>query len=71
MHQQAAAYTIRAEWDAQADRWVGTSPDIIGLVVEAASLPALLSDAAEMVPLLMPANGQAMPCAGQHRLPRG
>jgi hypothetical protein len=54
-------YSVRADWDPKSRVWVGTSPDIIGLVLENRTLPGILADAAAVVPELIALSGQPMP----------
>ena len=48
---------ITADWDEEADVWVATSEDIIGLVAEAETLEALREKLADLVPELIAENG--------------
>jgi hypothetical protein len=54
-------YSIRLEWDAEAQQWLGSSDDIHGLILAAPTLAGLLREAAEVAPQLMELNGQPCP----------
>jgi hypothetical protein len=47
---------VTARWDPEAQVWVAQSDDIVGLVVEAATLDALASTVASLAPDLIEAN---------------
>jgi predicted RNase H-like HicB family nuclease len=51
------AYTVRVEWDEEAEMWVATSDDVPGLVTEAPMLEALLEKLRLMVPEMLELNG--------------
>lgn len=51
-------YTVFFIWDDEADAWVATSPDIIGLVLESDSLDTLMKRAKEAVTELLELNSQ-------------
>lgn len=51
-------YTVFFSWDEEADVWVATSPDIIGLVLESDSLDALMDRVKDAVPELLKLNSQ-------------
>lgn len=51
------AYTVQAEWDAEASVWIATSDDVPGLCAEAATLEQLTDVVLELVPELLVANG--------------
>jgi hypothetical protein len=44
---------IRARWDDEADVWWANSRDVPGLVVEAATLPALIEEVRLILPELL------------------
>ena len=50
-------YHVNAAWDDEARTWIGTSPDVPGLCLEAETLEELCDVAASMVPELLEANG--------------
>ena len=51
-------YTVFFIWDDEADAWVATIPDIIGLVLESDSLDTLMKRAKEAVTELLELNSQ-------------
>lgn len=51
-------YTVNLLWDDEADVWVATSDDIIGLVLESGSLDALMERVRAAVPELLELNHQ-------------
>jgi predicted RNase H-like HicB family nuclease len=51
-------FTIRAEWDDEAKVWVATSEEVLGLVTEADTIPALVEKLERMLPELLVENGQ-------------
>lgn len=51
-------YTVLFTWDDEANVWVATSPDIIGLVLESESLDTLMNRVKEAVPELLELNSQ-------------
>lgn len=50
------AYTIRADWDPEADVWVAVSDEVPGLATEAATLEALTEKLRALIPELLEAN---------------
>lgn len=48
---------VQAFWDPEARVWVAESPDVPGLVTEAATLEDLLNKLSVMVPELLEENG--------------
>jgi len=52
-----STYHVEADWDAEAGRWVATSPDVPGLVTEAETIEVLASTLRTMIPELLEANG--------------
>ncbi|MCX7111410.1 MAG: DUF1902 domain-containing protein [Proteobacteria bacterium] len=50
-------YHVSAFWDDEAKVWVGTSEDVPGLCVEAATLEELMHAAGELIPELLILNG--------------
>jgi Domain of unknown function (DUF1902) len=54
-------YHVQADWDPQAEVWVATSEDVLGLATEAATIEALTEKLRVMIPELLEAN---------HLLPR-
>lgn len=63
MERLEKALFARAEWDAEADVWVATSDDVLGLVAEADTAEALLVKLRTLVLELLDANGY--PDAGE------
>ncbi|MDQ1270189.1 MAG: hypothetical protein QG618_1499 [Thermodesulfobacteriota bacterium] len=51
-------YFIRAEWDDEADVWVASSEDVLGLATESATLEGLIEKLKVMIPELLEANGE-------------
>lgn len=51
-------YTVIFSWDEEAEVWVATSPDVIGLVLESNSLDALMRRVKDAVPELLKLNSQ-------------
>ncbi len=49
---------IDARWDAEASVWIATSNDVAGLVVEAASWPAMIEEARLALPDLLELSGE-------------
>jgi hypothetical protein len=58
-------FCIAASWDAEAQVWVATSEDVLGLVTEAPTLDALMEKLRVMVPELLELNGQVSNVGGQ------
>ncbi len=52
----ARIYTVRADWDAEAEVWVAFSDEVPGLATEAATLEALTEKLRTLVPELLEAN---------------
>ena len=52
-------YTVLFTWDDEAGVWIATSPDIIGLVLESASLDELMVRVRDAVPELLELNHQS------------
>lgn len=52
-------YTVFFSWDEEANVWLATSLDIIGLVLESESLDVLMERVKEAVPELISLNSQA------------
>lgn len=53
----APTYTVRADWDAEAEVWVAVSDEVPGLATEAATLEALTEKLRTLIPELLEANG--------------
>ena len=51
-------YTIKLEWDSEANVWIATSDDVPGLVLESGSLDALIERVKYAVPELLELNGK-------------
>ena len=51
-------YTVLFTWDDEANVWVATSPDIIGLVLESESLDILMNQVKDAIPELLELNSQ-------------
>jgi uncharacterized protein DUF1902 len=51
--------TIQARWDGEASVWLATSEDVPGLVVEAESWPAMISEVQLVLPELLEVSGQS------------
>ncbi len=51
-------YTVFCNWDTEANVWVATSPDIIGLVLASESLDILMNRVKLAVPELLELNSQ-------------
>lgn len=51
-------YTVNLLWDSEADVWVATSDDIIGLVLESGSLDVLIERVRRIAPELLELNNQ-------------
>ena len=51
-------YTIKLEWDPEANVWIATSDDVPGLVLESGSLDALIERVKYAVPELLELNGK-------------
>lgn len=51
--------TIDARWDDQACVWLATSRSVAGLVVEAATWPAMIEETRLVLPELLALNGEA------------
>jgi hypothetical protein len=56
-HDMTKVLFIRAEWDDEANVWVATSADVLGLVTEAETMDGLSAKLNVMVPELLDANG--------------
>lgn len=52
----ARTYTVRADWDPEAEVWVAFSDEVPGLATEAATLEALTEKLRALVPELLEAN---------------
>jgi predicted RNase H-like HicB family nuclease len=52
-------YSVRADWDGEAEVWVATSQEVPGLCTEAATLEALAAKLRVMVPELLEANDRS------------
>jgi len=50
-------YTIKLEWDSEANVWIATSDDVPGLVLESGSFDALIERVKYAVPELLEING--------------
>jgi hypothetical protein len=48
---------IAARWDAEAGVWIATSDDVPGLVVEAATWPAMIEEVRLVLPELLELGG--------------
>jgi len=55
----ARIYSVRADWDSEAEVWVATSEEVPGLATEAATLEALAEKLRIMIPELLEANRTA------------
>lgn len=51
-------YTALFTWDEEANVWVATSPDVMGLVLESESLDTLMQRVKDAVPELLKLNSQ-------------
>lgn len=51
-------YTVLFTWDEEANVWIATSPDVIGLVLESESLDTLMERVKDAVPELLELNSQ-------------
>ena len=51
-----AEYTIKLDWDSQANVWIATSDDVPGLVLESGSFDALIERVRYAVPELLELN---------------
>ena len=51
--------TIQARWDDEAKVWLATSDDVPGLVVEAATWPAMIEEVRLVLPELLEIAGQS------------
>lgn len=51
-------YTVFFTWDEEANVWVATSPDVIGLVLESESLDELMQRVKDATPELLKLNSQ-------------
>jgi predicted RNase H-like HicB family nuclease len=49
-------YKVEAFWDSEAEVWVATSEDVLGLVTEASTIEALTQKLREMIPELIQMN---------------
>ena len=49
-------YTVYLTWDDEAEVWVATSPNVIGLVLESESLDTLMDRVKNAVPELLELN---------------
>jgi hypothetical protein len=56
--ENANEYTIKLNWDNDANVWIATSEDIAGLVLESGSLDALIERIRFAVPELLLLNGK-------------
>jgi predicted RNase H-like HicB family nuclease len=52
----APNYTVRADWDPEAEVWVAVSDEVPGLATEAATLEALTEKLRTLIPELLEAN---------------
>jgi hypothetical protein len=50
---------ILARWDGESSVWLATSEDVPGLVVEADTWPAMISEVQLVLPELLEVSGQA------------
>ena len=53
---RAPAYTVRADWDPEAEVWVAVSDEVPGLATEAGTLEALAEKLRTLIPELLEAN---------------
>lgn len=51
--------TIQARWDGEASVWLAISEDVPGLVVEADTWPAMISEVQLVLPELLELSGQS------------
>jgi predicted RNase H-like HicB family nuclease len=49
-------YTVRADWDPEAEVWVAVSDEVPGLVTESPTLEALTQKLRTLIPELLEAN---------------
>ena len=57
----ARTYTVRADWDPEAEVWVAFSDEVPGLATEAATLEALAEKLRTLIPELVEANHLELP----------
>jgi predicted RNase H-like HicB family nuclease len=50
-------YTVKVEWDEEAQVWLATSEDVPGLVTEAPTFETMLDKLRVMVPEMLELNG--------------
>jgi hypothetical protein len=58
LHMMSRSITIDARWDAEASVWIATSNDIVGLVVEVDTWPAMIEEARLVLPDLLELSGE-------------
>ena len=51
-------YSVTTSWDDEAQVWIATSDNIVGLATESETLEGLFSNLSEIVPELLLLNGQ-------------
>ena len=56
-----APYHVKAEWDAEAEVWVASSDDVLGLATGAGTLEALVEKLKVVIPELLEENGLLAP----------
>ena len=56
----APTYTLRADWDPEANVWVTVSDEVPGLATEAATLDALAEKLRILIPELLEANQRVL-----------
>ena len=44
---------VKSKWDAEAEAWVATSPEIPGLILEADTAEGIVKEAQRMIPELL------------------
>jgi hypothetical protein len=52
--------TIQARWDSEASVWIATSTDVMGLVVEAETWPAMTEEVRLVLPDLLNVTGRSV-----------
>lgn len=53
----ARQITVEARWDGEAGVWIATSKDVLGLVVEADTWPAMIEEVHLVLPELLELSG--------------
>ena len=60
---------VKAEWDPEAEVWVATSDDVLGLVAEAQDIESLREKVEVLIPELLEANGRLPQDDGEEIIP--